>query len=83
MGIEPYFERPEYYEFRVGDYQHELGLMDARNPEVPGRETAHAMVPPSRCMLRNSGLLIVHEFLLDVLPDLVPHPPEDREPLLL
>ena len=45
MGIEPYFERPEYYEFRVGDYQHELGLMDARNPEVLGRETAHAMWP--------------------------------------
>jgi len=30
-------------------------------------------VPPSRCILRGSGLLIVHEFLLDVLPDLVPH----------
>src|SRR5215207_2960703 len=40
-------------------------------------------VPPSRYILSSSGLLIVHEFLLDVLPDLVPHPPEDREPLLL
>ncbi|TDD96695.1 VOC family protein [Actinomadura rubrisoli] len=36
LGIEPYFERPgpdgrpAYYEFRVGDYQHELGLIDAR-----------------------------------------------------
>jgi predicted enzyme related to lactoylglutathione lyase len=30
LGIEPYFERPGYYEFRVGDYQHELGLIDAR-----------------------------------------------------
>ena len=45
MGIEPYFELPGYYEFRVGDYQHELDLMDARNPEVLGRETAHAMRP--------------------------------------
>ena len=35
LGIEPYFERPgaqgpAYYEFRVGDYQHELGLIDRR-----------------------------------------------------
>jgi hypothetical protein len=40
-------------------------------------------VPLSRYILSSSGLLIVHEFLLDVLPDLFPHPPEDREPLLL
>lgn len=30
LGAEPYFERPGYYEFRVGDYQHELGLVDRR-----------------------------------------------------
>jgi predicted enzyme related to lactoylglutathione lyase len=30
LGIEPYFERQGYYEFRVGDYQHELGLIDSR-----------------------------------------------------
>jgi predicted enzyme related to lactoylglutathione lyase len=30
LGIEPYFERPGYYEFRVGDFQHELGLIDSR-----------------------------------------------------
>jgi predicted enzyme related to lactoylglutathione lyase len=30
LGIDPYFERPGYYEFRAGDYQHELGLIDAR-----------------------------------------------------
>jgi predicted enzyme related to lactoylglutathione lyase len=36
LGIEPYFERPgggepaAYLEFRIGDYQHELGLIDAR-----------------------------------------------------
>jgi predicted enzyme related to lactoylglutathione lyase len=35
LGIEPYFERPGYYEFRVGDYQHELGLIDRRyEPEA-------------------------------------------------
>jgi predicted enzyme related to lactoylglutathione lyase len=35
LGIEPYFQRPEegppaYVEFRIGDYQHELGLIDRR-----------------------------------------------------
>jgi catechol 2,3-dioxygenase-like lactoylglutathione lyase family enzyme len=29
LGIEPYFDRPGYAEFRVGDYQHELGLLDS------------------------------------------------------
>jgi predicted enzyme related to lactoylglutathione lyase len=35
LGVEPYFQRPvegppAYYEFRVGDYTHELGLIDSR-----------------------------------------------------
>jgi predicted enzyme related to lactoylglutathione lyase len=35
LGIEPYFTRPvdgppAYVEFRIGDYQHELGLIDRR-----------------------------------------------------
>ena len=30
LGIEPYFRRPGYVEFRVGDYQHELGIIDAQ-----------------------------------------------------
>jgi predicted enzyme related to lactoylglutathione lyase len=30
LGIEPYFNRPEYIEFRLGDYQHELGLLDSK-----------------------------------------------------
>jgi predicted enzyme related to lactoylglutathione lyase len=36
LGVEPYFERPgpdgrlAYAEFRIGDYQHELGLIDRR-----------------------------------------------------
>ncbi|HBF79651.1 MAG TPA: glyoxalase [Streptomyces sp.] len=29
LGIAPYFERPGYAEFRIGDYQHELGLLDS------------------------------------------------------
>jgi len=36
LGIEPYFERaapdgrPAYLEFRIGDYEHELGIIDRR-----------------------------------------------------
>ncbi len=30
LGIPPYFERPGYVEFRIGDHQHELGLLDSR-----------------------------------------------------
>ncbi|MFD9777274.1 hypothetical protein ACFWZS_23695 [[Kitasatospora] papulosa] len=29
LGVEPYFERPGYAEFRIGDYRHELGLVDS------------------------------------------------------
>jgi predicted enzyme related to lactoylglutathione lyase len=30
LGIEPYFARPGYVEFRLGDYQQELGLIDRK-----------------------------------------------------
>lgn len=29
LGVGPYFERPGYVEFRIGDYRHELGLVDS------------------------------------------------------
>ena len=29
LGIEPYFNMPGYFEFRIGDYQQELGIIDA------------------------------------------------------
>jgi len=35
LGIEPYFERPGYIEFRLGDYQHELGIVDRRYAPNP------------------------------------------------
>ena len=39
LGVEPYFERPGYVEFRLGDYQHELGIIDSKY--VPGMESKH------------------------------------------
>lgn len=52
LGAEPYFERPgngrpaAYYEFRIGDYQAELGLIDRRYappgaPTAPGGALIH------------------------------------------
>ena len=37
LGVEPYFQRPGYCEFRVGDYQHEIGLIDSKF--APGGRT--------------------------------------------
>lgn len=33
LGIEPYFARPDYVEFRLGDYSQELGI--SRTPSAP------------------------------------------------
>ncbi|MEY2232386.1 MULTISPECIES: VOC family protein [Streptomyces] len=46
LGITPYFERPGYAEFRIGDYQHELGIVDRRYAppgaaEKPGGAVAY------------------------------------------
>lgn len=30
LGLEPYFNRPPYIEWRFGDYQHELGILERR-----------------------------------------------------
>ncbi|MGA9595390.1 MAG: VOC family protein [Acidimicrobiia bacterium] len=37
VGSRPYFERPGYVEFRLGDFQQELGIIDSRY--VPGRQS--------------------------------------------
>lgn len=45
LGIDPYFERPGYAEFRLGDYQHELGLIDAQYaPGGPANGPAGAVM---------------------------------------
>lgn len=36
LGLEPYYDRPGYCEFRLGDHQTELGLIDASyDPDGP------------------------------------------------
>ena len=50
LGIPPYFERPDaenpsYVKFRLGDYQHELGIIDsAYAPEGATKATGGAIV---------------------------------------
>jgi predicted enzyme related to lactoylglutathione lyase len=45
LGSEPYYQVPGYIEFRIGDYQHELGLIDRRYaPEGAPREPGGAVV---------------------------------------
>jgi predicted enzyme related to lactoylglutathione lyase len=45
LGVDPYFERPGYAEFRIGDDQHELGLIDRRfAPEGAATEPGGAIV---------------------------------------
>jgi len=50
LGVDPYFERPidgpaAYLEYRIGDYQHELGLIDARYaPHRHGADPSGAVV---------------------------------------
>ena len=48
LGTKPYFEQPGYAEFRVGDYEHELGLID----------TMHA--PPGHAIDPGGAILYWH-----------------------
>jgi predicted enzyme related to lactoylglutathione lyase len=46
LGIEPYFNVPGYIEFRIGDYQQELGIIDSAyapdgGKQSPGGAIAH------------------------------------------
>ena len=46
LGIEPYFQVPGYHEFRIGDHQAELGIIDRSyapdgEPDVPGGAVVH------------------------------------------
>ncbi|MFH8252861.1 VOC family protein [Microbacterium sp. B2969] len=44
LGIEPYFQRPGYVEFRVGPYEHEFGIIDARFRPDAGAQPGGAVL---------------------------------------
>ncbi|WP_431676950.1 VOC family protein [Kitasatospora sp. KL5] len=39
LGVEPYFEQPQYIEFRLGDHSQELGI--SRTPSAPAGVVAY------------------------------------------
>ena len=46
LGIEPYFTRAEYIEFRIGDYEHEFGILDSKYlPDLSAEQTSGAQAP--------------------------------------
>lgn len=80
LGIEPYFIRPPapapaaYVEFRVGDYQHELGIIDSRYAPAgasatPGGAVVYWHVDDLRGMYEKLLALGAAEY----------EPPTDRE----
>ncbi len=44
LGVEPYFNVPGYSEFRIGDYQHELGIIDGKYAPSPLTEPGGEIV---------------------------------------
>lgn len=40
LGVEAYFQRPGYCEFRIGDYQHEFGIIDSAY--APGAQSTES-----------------------------------------
>ena len=56
LGVEAYFEQPGNVEFRVGDYQQELGLIDSRYaPGGAGQSTVGAAQASSRSITANTS----------------------------
>jgi len=56
LGVEAYFEQPGNVEFRVGDYQQELGLIDSRYaPAGAGQSTVGAAQASSRSITANTS----------------------------
>lgn len=44
FGIAPYLDFPGYSEFRIGDYQHELGIIDSRYAPSTAPHPAGAVI---------------------------------------
>jgi predicted enzyme related to lactoylglutathione lyase len=45
FGSEPYFNRPPYVEWRLGDYQHEFGILDRRYSPAEPRDASGSPRP--------------------------------------
>lgn len=55
LGVEPYFERPgphgkvAYAEFRIGDYQHEPGILDRKFSTAEPADRPRPIRPAAWC----------------------------------
>jgi predicted enzyme related to lactoylglutathione lyase len=47
LGVEPYFDTPAYLEWRIGDYQHELGILDSAYLGEVGTRPTNAQAGPA------------------------------------
>ena len=68
LGIEPYFNVPGYTEFRIGDYQQELGIIDSKYApagysDKPGGAIAHWHVDDLKETLQRLISLGAKEYL--------------------
>lgn len=72
LGAQPYFRRPEegppaYAEFRIGDYTHELGIMDRRFwPEGDGSDSGGPGGGASVAYWAVDDVRAAHQRLLDL-----------------
>lgn len=70
LGFEPYFTMPGYAEFRIGDYGHELGIIDSR------------YAPPSRPASPGGAVVFWHvDNLADTRERLLALGAQDYEPV--
>lgn len=45
LGIPPYYDKPGYAEFRIGDYGHELGIIDSQYaPNGPATQSGGSIM---------------------------------------
>lgn len=68
LGIEPYFNVPGYTEFRIGDYQQELGIIDssyapAGYSTIPSGAIAHWHVDDLKATLERLISMGATEYL--------------------
>jgi predicted enzyme related to lactoylglutathione lyase len=45
FGVEPYFDTPPYAEFRIGDYEHEFGILNSKFAAELGGERPAKKAP--------------------------------------
>ncbi|MGC4190738.1 MAG: VOC family protein [Thermomicrobiales bacterium] len=77
LGVEPYFDRPEYVEFRIGDYQHELGIINTARFGALGAEAPESSAPGGAIVYWHVDDVPVTLARLEAMGATIHHPPRD------